>query len=245
MGWAVFVGTLPIIVVAVLAKDLIKSESVRSLYVIAAALIVFGLVMLAAEKMGAKKRGIDSVRPKDGLIVGLWQVLALIPGVSRSGSTISGALFDGFDRATSARFSFLLSVPSITAAGLYELFDERKNILGPNLTPTIIATVVSFLVGYAAIAWFIKYIQRHGIAVFVGYRIFLGVLLIVLLQTGIVQATHAQPVAPAAVEAAVIPQEATDASAQHAEAWTKAVREQRNVGAVAAPLTSSEEEGSE
>jgi undecaprenyl-diphosphatase len=183
MGWAIVVGTIPIVVLGVVAQKWIKGE-LRSLWVIAATLIVMGVIMAVAERVGAKRRQVEDVQVKDGWIVGLWQALALIPGMSRSGSTISGALFDGFDRAAAARFSFLLSIPSILAAGLKELFDERKELIGSHLTPTLAATVVSFVVGYASIAFFMKFLQRHGILPFVLYRIVLGVALIVLLTAG-------------------------------------------------------------
>jgi undecaprenyl-diphosphatase len=183
MGWAIVVGTIPIVVLGVVAQKWIKGE-LRSLWVIAATLIVMGVIMAVAERVGAKRRQVEDVQVKDGWIVGLWQALALIPGMSRSGSTISGALFDGFDRAAAARFSFLLSIPSILAAGLKELYDERKELIGSHLTPTLAATVVSFVVGYASIAFFMKFLQRHGILPFVLYRIVLGVALIVLLTAG-------------------------------------------------------------
>ncbi|RYG28663.1 undecaprenyl-diphosphate phosphatase, partial [bacterium] len=169
----------------------------RSLWVIAGALIVMGLVMLLAERTGNKSRTERAVTVKDGAIVGLWQALALIPGMSRSGSTISGALFANFDRPTAARFSFLLSVPSITAAGLYEAFKERKGLGGDLLAPTAIATVVSFVVGYLAISWLIPFIARRGIRPFVAYRIALGLLLMVLLGTGKLVPNRAPEVAEA------------------------------------------------
>lgn len=184
MGWAIFLGTIPIVVLGFLGQKWIKGE-LRSLWVIAGTLIVMGILMAIAEKVASKHRILASVQKKDGIIVGLWQALALIPGMSRSGSTITGALFAGFDRATAARFSFLLSVPSILAAGLKELWGEKHNLLeGSNLTPTIVATVVSFIVGYASIAFFMKFIQKHGIMPFVAYRILLGIVLIVLLMNG-------------------------------------------------------------
>jgi undecaprenyl-diphosphatase len=183
MGWAIVVGTIPIVVLGVVAQKWIKGE-LRSLWVIAATLIVMGVIMAVAERVGAKRRQVEDVQVKDGWIVGLWQALALIPGMSRSGSTISGALFDGFDRAAAARFSFLLSIPSILAAGLKELYDEREELIGSHLTPTLVATIVSFIVGYASIAFLMKFLQRHGILPFVLYRIVLGVALIVLLTAG-------------------------------------------------------------
>lgn len=189
IGWGVFFGSIPIVVIGFLFKDFIKSDQARSLYVIAATLIVMGIVMVIAERVGKQERSMDQITLKDGIVVGLFQCLSLIPGMSRSGSTISGALFAGLNRETAARYSFLLSVPSITAAGLYELKEEWGNLSGDLMMPTIVATVVSFVVGYATIAWLIKYIARRGIAVFVVYRIVLGIALIVLIQMGVLSAT--------------------------------------------------------
>lgn len=186
MGWAIFWGTIPIVILGLAGQKWIKGE-LRSLWVIAGTLIFMGILMAVAEKVAAKNRGIETVQTKDGWIVGAWQALALIPGMSRSGSTITGALFSGFDRATAARFSFLLSVPSVLVAGLKELWDERKLITGSQLTPTIVATVVSFVVGYASIAFLIRFLQKHGIMPFVAYRILLGVVLIALLMNGTLQ----------------------------------------------------------
>jgi undecaprenyl-diphosphatase len=193
IGWGVFWGTFPIVVLGFVFKHQIKSDQVRSLYVVATTLIVMGVGMLLAERFGKQRRGFKDLTTKDGIVVGLWQALALIPGMSRSGSTITGGLFAGLDRPTAARFSFLLSVPSIVAAGLYELIDERKHILGANLAPTLVATVVSFVVGYASIAFLMKYLQRRGITLFVVYRIALGILLLVLVQRGVVPAVQVSP----------------------------------------------------
>jgi undecaprenyl-diphosphatase len=184
MGWGVFWGTFPIMILGLAFKHQIKSEEMRSLYVIAAALIIMGILMLVAERIGTKDKPISSATVLDGILIGLWQCLALVPGVSRSGSTITGALFAGFDRPTAARYSFLLSVPAITIAGLYELWDERHNIFGQNLMPAIVATLVSFVVGYGAIAFLIKYLQKHGIGFFVIYRFMLAAFLLVMLSTG-------------------------------------------------------------
>lgn len=182
IGWGVFYGTFPIIILGFLLRHQIKSDSMRSLTVIACTLIVMGVLMLISEQVGKKNRTIRDVTVKDGIVVGLFQALALIPGMSRSGSTITGGFVAGFDKETAARFSFLLSVPSVVAAGLYELIDERKNIMGPNLTPTLVATVVSFVVGYASIAWLMKFIGKHGVKVFVFYRIALGIFLLLNVQ---------------------------------------------------------------
>jgi undecaprenyl-diphosphatase len=201
MGWAVFVGTLPVIVFGLLLKHKIET-SFRSLTVIAFALIGMGIVMLLADRLGSRKRRVKDVEVKDGVIVGLWQCLALIPGMSRSGSTISGALFQGFDRVAAARFSFLLSIPSVAAAGIYEAYEKLKAAkVDPEShvqwTPTIIAAIISFVVGYAAIALFMQYLQKRGIAPFVWYRIALGILLLILIQRGIVDPnTGAEPAKP-------------------------------------------------
>jgi len=184
MGWAIFLGTIPIVVLGVLGEQAIKG-SLRSLWVVAGSLVFMGILMAVAELLAKKTRPVGSVRPVDGWIVGLWQAIALIPGMSRSGSSITGALFAGFDRPTAARFSFLLSVPSILAAGLKELYDERHNLLnGQMLTPTLVATVISFVVGYASIAFLMKFLQRNGILPFVAYRIALGLILVGLLAAG-------------------------------------------------------------
>lgn len=186
MGWAVFWGTIPVVIIGLALHEKIET-TFRSLYLIAGALIGMGVVMLLADMYGKHQRKVEDVEVKDGVVVGLWQVLALIPGMSRSGSTISGALFAGFDRAAAARFSFLLSVPSVVAAGIYEAYKERHSIGGTLLMPTLVATAVSFFVGYASIAFLMKYLQRRGIGPFVLYRIALGVLLLVLLGQGTIK----------------------------------------------------------
>ncbi len=183
LGWAVFVGTFPIVICGVLFEDQIKG-GLRSLWVIATMLIVVGVFMIVAERLGKQTRELKDVSWRDGLWVGLWQAVALIPGSSRSGSTMTGAFIAGFDKSTAARFSFLLSVPSIFAAGIKELYDERAAILGAQLLPTIVATIVSFFVGYASIAWLIGYLRRGSTLGFVIYRFLLAGLLIFLMQTG-------------------------------------------------------------
>jgi undecaprenyl-diphosphatase len=183
LGWAIVVGTIPIVVLGLLGKDYIEG-SLRSMTVIGTMLIVIGLLMLVAEKVGRQKRSSDSLGMRDGLIVGLWQAVALIPGASRSGSTITGALFLGLERAAAARFSFLLSVPSIFAAGIYEAVKERKEIMGSNLTPVIIGTIVSFLVGYAAIAFLMAFLQKRSTLVFIVYRVVLGAIILGLVFSG-------------------------------------------------------------
>ncbi len=189
VGWGVFWGTFPIIIIGFLAQDFIKSDAVRSLYVIAATLMLGGLLMLGAEQYakGRKGRGEAKIEVKDGLVVGAFQALALIPGMSRSGSTISGALFSGLDRNTAARYSFLLSVPSVAAAGLYELYKGKAELLDAGITNVLVATAVSFVVGYASIALLLKFIQKQGIGVFVLYRFVVAGVLLLMLQRGLIQ----------------------------------------------------------
>lgn len=184
MGWAIVVGTIPIGICGFVFKDAIEG-SLRSLYVIAFSLIGMGALMLVADSIGAKRRGTDSVTPKDGLWVGLWEAAALIPGASRSGSTITGALFAGFDRAAAARFSFLLSVPAILIAGVFSIAEHRKELLGDNLVPMLVANLFSFVFGYLSIAFLIRFLQRRGIRAFVLYRVVLGVIVLYLLWTGL------------------------------------------------------------
>ncbi|MBI5708182.1 MAG: undecaprenyl-diphosphatase UppP [Armatimonadetes bacterium] len=183
MGWAIFVGTIPIVVLGVLFKDQIENEW-RSLNIVAGSLILMGLVLLAAEFLGSRKRGESSMTPKDGLWVGLWQSLALVPGMSRSGSSIAGALFLGMDRPSAARLSFLLSVPSVFAAGIFSIVKHRHELLGSELVPMLVANGVSFLSGYLAIAFLIKMLQRHGTYWFVAYRVVLGLAIYGLMASG-------------------------------------------------------------
>lgn len=193
LGWAIFFGTIPIVIIGFLFREQIKSDMVRSLYVIAWTLIGMGLLLLYAERVAAKKRPMEEATVRDGIWVGLWQAVALIPGASRSGSTITGALFAGFDRATAARFSFLLSVPSILAAGVLEMVEERKEILDQNLSAVIVATFVSFVVGYWSIGFLIGFLQKRSVAAFVVYRVGLAILLLVLLQSGFLKPDQGIP----------------------------------------------------
>lgn len=186
LGTAVVLATIPIVVIGFLCKDYIKGP-LRSLNVIGISLIVMGILMMVAEKTSKKARSADDIKVADGVIVGLWQVLPLIPGMSRSGSTITGALFAGFDRETATRLSFLMSVPAITLAGLYAAYSDGKHLAGDMLIPTIVAAAVSFVVGYACIKWLMGYVSKHGIGVFVAYRIVLGIVILVLCGTGVVK----------------------------------------------------------
>ena len=182
LGWFILLGTIPISIAGLAFSDQIESGA-RDLYLIGSALILFSFVMLLAERVGSQQREIAEMGPRDGLFIGVAQALALIPGVSRSGATISAGLLRGFDRTAAARYSFLLSVPAVVLSGLFEL-REIGGEDGASAGATIIATVAAFISGYAAIAWLLKYLATHTLTIFVAYRIPLGVLVIVLAATG-------------------------------------------------------------
>ncbi|MEU6427969.1 undecaprenyl-diphosphate phosphatase [Microbispora sp. NPDC046973] len=185
MGWYIGLGTIPIGVAGLLFKDAIEGPA-RNLWLNAVMLIVFGLLLLVADQMGRKKKEVADLTMRDGLIVGAWQMLPLIPGASRSGSTMTGAMFLGYTREAAARYSFLLSIPAVILSGLFELRHVGDGG-GPPVVPTLIATVVSFVVGYASIAWLLRYVARHSTIVFVVYRVFAGTFLLTLLALGVVQ----------------------------------------------------------
>lgn len=185
LGWAVFYGTIPVIVIGLLLEDKIDT-AFRSPLLVAIMLIAVAVVMWIAEIVSKRQRTLESVATKDGWIVGLWQALALVPGSSRSGSTIAGAMFLGMDRPTAARFSFLLSVPSVLASGAYKLFKERDVLLHEGAMPTVVATLVAFVSGYAAIAFLIAFLQKRSTGVFIGYRIVLGAVIIALVTSGVI-----------------------------------------------------------
>jgi undecaprenyl-diphosphatase len=191
MGWFVIVGTLPILVFGLLLKDVIRG-GVRNLWIVATALIVFALVIAAAEYFGRQRRHIEQLTLRDSIVVGLAQCLALIPGVSRSGATISAGLFLGLDRELAARFGFLLAIPAVFASGLFSLPDafapvsEGMSASGAQLA---VSVVIAFVVGYAAISWFLKFLMSHSLYWFVGYRIALGAVVLALLAAGVVSAT--------------------------------------------------------
>jgi len=190
LGWFVIVGTIPIGVFGLLFKDEIRTGA-RNLWLVATALIVFSVVIAAAEYYGRQVRQVEQLRWRDSVIVGLAQCLALMPGVSRSGATISAGLFLGLKREVAARFGFLLAIPAVLASGLFSLPDafhpvgEGMSASGPQL---IVATVIAFVVGFAAIAWFLKFLVSHSMYWFVGYRVVLGVVVLALLGTGVLAA---------------------------------------------------------
>jgi len=186
MGWYVIVGTIPVGVVGLAFRDVIKND-LRSLWVVAVALLGWSAVMWAAERSARQDRSEKGLNLTDALVVGLFQCVSLIPGVSRSGATISAGLFRGLDRVTATRLSFFLSIPALLAAGIFEMKDALGGDIG--VGETVVGTVVSFVVAYASIAWLLRFVAHHPITWFVPYRGVLGVLLLVLLATGGMSAT--------------------------------------------------------
>jgi undecaprenyl-diphosphatase len=186
MGWYVIVGTIPVGLVGFAFRDFIKND-LRSLWVVAFALILWSAVMWAAERVATQARGEKQLNLTDAVVVGVMQCFALIPGVSRSGATISAGLFRGLDRVTATRLSFFFSIPALLAAGLFEL----KDALGGSISvgETLVGTVVAFVVAYASIAWLLRFVAHHAITWFIPYRVGLGLLLIVLLATNVLTAT--------------------------------------------------------
>ncbi|GAA3490733.1 undecaprenyl-diphosphate phosphatase [Streptomyces cremeus] len=195
LGWLVIVGSVPIGVLGVTLKDQIEGPF-RDLRLIATTLIVMGVVLGVADRLAARaeretgrhtagnhRKTLKDLGVKDGLVYGLCQAMALIPGVSRSGATISGGLLMGYTRESAARYSFLLAIPAVLASGLYELKDVGEGHV--SWGPTLLATVVAFGVGYAVIAWFMRFITTKSFMPFVYYRIALGVLLFVLVGMGV------------------------------------------------------------
>lgn len=182
----IIIGTIPISVCGLLFKRFIEGEA-RGLYVISAALILLAIILFIAEKVSSKKKDFTEISVKDGIVIGCVQALALIPGSSRSGVTITAGLFRGLKRDVAARYSFLLSIPAIGLSGLYELYKEREVLLDENFLSLIIATVVSGVVGYLSIAFLLSYLKTRSNMIFIVYRIILGIIILILLSYGVLQ----------------------------------------------------------
>ena len=186
MGWLVIIGSLPVVIVGLAFKDLIENQ-LRSLWVAGLMLIIFGIVLGAADAFGKRHSELDSLSYKHGIAFGLGQALAVIPGVSRSGGTISVGLALGYTREAAARYSFLLAIPAVLASGLYEFAKSVGDLSGDMMLATLVATVISFGVGYALISGLLKYLVRGSFMPFVVYRVVLGALILGLLTTGNLQ----------------------------------------------------------
>ncbi len=187
MGWYIIIGSIPIAVLGVTFKDTIENDF-RNLWLIGTTLVVFGLLLGVADRVGRNTRAIRSLTLRDGILMGLAQAAALVPGVSRSGATISMGRFLGYERAAATRYAFLLAIPAVIGAGVFELKEIPNGTNQFGWGPTIVATVASFVVGYAAIAWLLRYVSTHSYAPFVIYRVLLGSATLVLLGAGVLVA---------------------------------------------------------
>jgi len=186
-GWLIIIGTIPVVVAGLLFKDLIEGALTKNLYVISGSLIGLAIVLGIAEKTARFKKEMKDITIRDSFLMGIAQALALIPGSSRSGTTITGGLFVGLTRETAARFSFLLSVPAILASGLLQFYEALEYIDSSMAINLIIATIVSGISGYAAIDFLLKYLRKNTTFIFIYYRIALGIAIIVLLSSGIIR----------------------------------------------------------
>jgi undecaprenyl-diphosphatase len=186
MGWFVIVGSLPICVVGFLGKDII-SGPLRSLWWVAGSLIAWSFVMVAAERLSSKSRPLTRITLIDAVVMGIIQCLALIPGVSRSGATISAGLFCGLDRVAATRMAFLLGIPALVGAAVFELPHALSGDVG--LVPVLVGTVVSFVVAYGSVAWLLKFVAKHTTEIFAFYRILVGIVIVILLMTSTITAT--------------------------------------------------------
>lgn len=186
LGWFVIIGSVPIGTVGLALKDFIEGDATKNLYTIAGMLIAVAVLLAIAEKVGSRRKEIDQLGLMDAVAVGFAQVLALMPGASRAGSTLMGGLFMGQTRETAARFSFLLSIPAITASGLLELREALHIIPGSDYLPLFVGVLFSGIVGYLSIWFLINFLKKHSTGVFIGYRIILGVAILAALQIGLI-----------------------------------------------------------
>ena len=187
MGWYLIAATIPISILGLAFSDQIETAA-RNLYLVGVMLIVFGIILGIADNYGSRKLDVENLSFRDGVLIGFAQSLALIPGVSRSGATISAGLFLGLNRAAAARFSFLLAIPAVVLSGFYELTKilSGEEAVGVPFINVVVATLVAFVVGYAVIAWFLRYLTNNSFALFVGYRLIVGTGVIILAAAGLI-----------------------------------------------------------
>lgn len=186
LGWLIILGSIPIGTIGFLFKDFIEGSGTKNLWVIATMMIVIALLLVVAEMVGRQRKDVRHLGLTDAIVQGLCQVLALMPGASRSGSTIMGGLFAGEKRETAARFSFLLSIPAITASGLLELRKALKILPPESFTPLLVGTIVAGVIGYLSIWALLAYLRRNSTAVFIVYRVILGTVILILLWRGVI-----------------------------------------------------------
>lgn len=186
MGWYLIIATLPVVVIGLGFKDIIEGVFTKNLYVIAASLIILAIILALAEKLSKLNRRNEDLNWKDALVIGIAQAFALIPGSSRSGTTMTAGLFLGFNRETAARFSFLMSIPAVAASGLLQFYQATKFIDQSGFVSLIISTIVSGIVGYLSIEFLLKYLKTKSMLLFIIYRIIIGIAILILISFGII-----------------------------------------------------------
>lgn len=187
MGWYLVIATVPVAIIGIGFKDIIEGALTKNLYVIAASLIVLALILAVAEKSGKFNRSFGDIKWYDALIIGFAQSLALIPGSSRSGTTITAAIFLGFSRETAARFSFLMSIPAIAASGLLQFYQALKYIDTSGIITIAVATIVSGIFGYLSIEFLLRYLRKKSTFIFIIYRIVIGIIIFLMIYNGVIK----------------------------------------------------------
>lgn len=187
MGWYIILATIPVVIIGLGFKDIIEGALTKNLYVISASLIVLALILAFAEKTGKFNRSSGDIKWYDAIIIGIAQSLALIPGSSRSGTTITAAIFLGFNRETAARFSFLMSIPAIAASGLLQFYQALKYIDSNGLFILALSTVVSAIFGYLSIEFLLRYLRKKSTLIFILYRIIVGIIILVMIYNGVIK----------------------------------------------------------
>lgn len=187
LGWLIIIGTIPVVIIGLTFKDVIEGALTKNLYIIAASLIVLALILALAEKTAKFKKNIENVTILDSIIIGVAQALSLIPGSSRSGTTITTGLFVGLNREAAARFSFLLSIPAVLASGVLQLYEAVEFLDKAMAVNIIVATIVSGISGYLAIDFLLKFLKKNSTFLFIYYRIGLGIIIFILLFNNIIK----------------------------------------------------------
>lgn len=187
MGWYIIIATIPVVIIGLGFKEIIEGALTKNLFVIASSLIALAIILALAEKTGKFARSISNIKWYDALIIGIAQSLALIPGSSRSGTTITAAIFLGFNRETAARFSFLMSIPAVAASGILQFYQSLKFINSNGLIILAIATIVSGIFGYLSIEFLLRYLRKNSTLIFILYRIVVGIIILVMIYNGVIK----------------------------------------------------------